>query len=107
MQGYQHYAKSYASKTLTGAQLCNNREGTIEKELLALVFALSSAPTWLVLGDSIHRSCYTKAPVIKKEDKPRLIRGILLLQEFDLEIIDKVGAENCVAAHLSRIRVTD
>ena len=24
----QHYAKSYASKTLTGAQLCNNREGT-------------------------------------------------------------------------------
>jgi hypothetical protein len=41
----QHYAKSYASKTLTGAQLY----ATTEKELRALVFALSSAPTWLVL----------------------------------------------------------
>jgi hypothetical protein len=37
----------------------------------------------------------------KKDAKPRLIRWILLLQEFDVEIHDKKWVENVVADHLS------
>jgi hypothetical protein len=42
--------------------------------------------------------------LLKKPDaKPRLIRWMLLLQEFNVEIKDKNGVENLVADHLSRI----
>ncbi|GKA14632.1 RNA-directed DNA polymerase, eukaryota [Tanacetum coccineum] len=39
----------------------------------------------------------------KKDAKPRLMRWILLLQEFDVVIRDKKGAENLAADHLSRL----
>jgi hypothetical protein len=40
----------------------------------------------------------------KKDAKPHLIRWILILQEFDLEIRDKTGVENSMADHLSHLQ---
>ncbi|KAM2151443.1 hypothetical protein ACFX1R_045886 [Malus domestica] len=75
----------YASRTLNDAQL---NYSTTEKELLAVVFALDKFRSYL-LGTKVI--IYTdhaalKYLLTKKEAKPRLIRWMLLLQEFDIEI---------------------
>ncbi|GKD83442.1 reverse transcriptase domain-containing protein [Tanacetum coccineum] len=58
---------------------------TIKKEHLAVVFSFDN----------------------KEDAKPRLIRWVLLLQGFDIEIKDKKGAENVAADHLSRLENPD
>ncbi|XP_073129591.1 uncharacterized protein [Henckelia pumila] len=92
----------YARKTLNEAQL---NYATTEKELLAVVFPLDKFHSYLVLSKiTVYTDHSTiKHLLAKKYAKPRLIRWILLLKEFDLEIRDKKSVENVAAGHLSRL----
>ena len=79
---------------------------TTVKELLVVVFAIDKFRSYLVGAKVIVYTDHAalKYLLTKKDAKPRLIRWILLLQEFDLEIKDKKEVENYVANHLSRMQ---
>ncbi|GJT10186.1 reverse transcriptase domain-containing protein [Tanacetum coccineum] len=92
----------FSSETLNSAQ---KNYTVTEKELLVVVFAFHKFCSYLVLSKTIvfmdHAAI--KHLFSKQDAKPRHIRWILLLQEFDIEIKNKKGAENVTADHLSRL----
>ncbi|GJW85655.1 reverse transcriptase domain-containing protein [Tanacetum coccineum] len=92
----------YASKTMTEAQI---HYTTTEKEMLAVVYAFEKFRPYLVLSKSIVYTDHSALKYLKnKQDaKPRLLRWVLLLQEFDITILDKKGSQNLAADHLLRL----
>ena len=82
------YVFYYESKTLNEAQ---RNYTTTEKELLAMVYALDKFRTYLVGADIIIFKDHSalKYLLTKKNAKARLIRWVLLLQEFNLQIGEK------------------
>ncbi|RVW67245.1 Transposon Ty3-I Gag-Pol polyprotein [Vitis vinifera] len=87
------YVIYYASKTLNEAQ---RNYTTTKKELLAVVFALHKFCAYLVGSFVVVFTDHStlKYLLTKQDEKARLIRWILLLQEFNLQIKDKKGVEN-------------
>nr|GEV88428.1 reverse transcriptase domain-containing protein [Tanacetum cinerariifolium] len=92
----------YASKTIIEAQI---HYTTTEKEMLVVVYAFEKFRPYLVLSKSIVYTDHLALKYLlnKQDAKPRLIRWVLLLQEFDIFIRDKKGTENLAAGHLSRL----
>lgn len=90
----------YASKTLTGAQENYTNTG---KELLAVVFAFDKFRPYLALSKVIVYIDHSTLRYLlsKANTKLWLVRWVLLLQEFNLEIKDKRGLKNLVVDHLS------
>nr|GEU31617.1 reverse transcriptase domain-containing protein [Tanacetum cinerariifolium] len=92
----------YASKTMTEAQI---HYTTTKKEMLVVVYAFKKFRPYLALSKSIMYTDHSALKYLlnKQYAKPRLLRWVLLQQEFDIIICDKKGTENLVADHLSRL----
>ncbi|GJV24951.1 reverse transcriptase domain-containing protein [Tanacetum coccineum] len=92
----------YASKTMTEAE---SHYTTTEKEMLAVVYAFEKFRSYLILNKSIVYTDHSALKYLfaKKDSKARLLRWVLLLQEFKFKVIDTKGAENLATDHLSRL----
>ncbi|GJV97641.1 reverse transcriptase domain-containing protein [Tanacetum coccineum] len=78
---------------------------TTEKEMLAVVYAFEKFRSYLILNKSIVYTDHSALKYLfaKKDSMERLIRWVLLLQEFTFKVIDTKGVENLAADHLSRL----
>ena len=103
-EGGKPYVVYYASKTLNEAQ---RNYTTTKKELLVVVYALEKFQAYLVGADIVIFTDHSalKYLLTKQNAKARLIRWVLLIQEFNLQIKDKKGVDNVVADHLSRLTI--
>nr|GEV88252.1 reverse transcriptase domain-containing protein [Tanacetum cinerariifolium] len=92
----------YESKTMNEAE---SNYTTTEKEMLAVVYAFEKFCSYLIMNKSIVYTDHSALKYLfaKKDAKARLLRWILLLQEFDFKVVDTKGAENYAADHLSRL----
>nr|GEY92440.1 hypothetical protein [Tanacetum cinerariifolium] len=93
----------YASKTMNDAK---TNYTTTEKEMLAVVYAFEKFRLYLIMNKSIVHTDHSALKYLfaKKDAKARLLRWVLLLQEFDFQVLDIKGAENLAADHLSRLK---
>ncbi|GJU80429.1 reverse transcriptase domain-containing protein [Tanacetum coccineum] len=92
----------YASKTINEAE---SHYTTTEKEMLAVVYAFEKFRSYLILNKSVVYTDHSALKYLfaKNDSKARLLRWVLILQEFDFNVIDTKGAENLAADHLSRL----
>nr|GEZ12898.1 reverse transcriptase domain-containing protein [Tanacetum cinerariifolium] len=78
---------------------------TTEKEMLTVVYAFEKFQSYLIMNKSIVYTNHSAQKYLfaKKDLKARLLRWVLLLQEFTFKVIDTKGAKNLAADHLSRL----
>eukprot|EP00253_Pinus_taeda_P035492 PITA_35492 len=96
------YAVYYVSKILAPAKL---NYTVIEKEFLAVIHAINKFRHYITgYPTFVHTDHATIRYLMNKSITPgRITRWLLLLQEFDITIVDKPGKDNVVADFLSRI----
>nr|GEW62090.1 DNA-directed DNA polymerase [Tanacetum cinerariifolium] len=78
---------------------------TLPLEMLAVVYAFEKFRSYLIMNKSIVYTNHSALKYLfaKNDSKARLLRWVLLLQEFTFKVIDTKGAENLAADHLSRL----
>nr|GEZ66491.1 reverse transcriptase domain-containing protein [Tanacetum cinerariifolium] len=92
----------YASKTLTEAE---SNYTTTKKEMLSVAYAFEKFRSYLIMNKCIVHTDHSalKYLFVKKDAKARLLRWVLLLQEFNFDVLDTKRAKNLAADHLSRL----
>nr|GEY38500.1 DNA-directed DNA polymerase [Tanacetum cinerariifolium] len=90
----------YASKMMTDAE---SNYTTTEKEMLAVVYAFEKFWSYLIMNKIIVHTDHSALKYLfaKKDAKARLLRWVLLLQEFDFKFRNTKGAENLSVDHLA------
>jgi hypothetical protein len=100
------YAIYFISKNMTPAEL---NYTVTEKEFLAVIYAINKFRHYIT---SYSTFVHTDHSTIKYlMNKPitiaRVTRWLLLLQEFDITIVDRTGKENVVVDFLTRLKPDD
>nr|GFB03134.1 hypothetical protein [Tanacetum cinerariifolium] len=85
--------------------MCDASDFATEKEMLAVVYAFENFWSYLIMNKSIVHMDHSTLKYLfaKKDAKERLLRWVLLLQEFDFKVLDTKGAKNLATDHLSRL----
>nr|GEZ88887.1 reverse transcriptase domain-containing protein [Tanacetum cinerariifolium] len=92
-----HRLKHYQGGDPPSLEISDDYPLKIE-DFLCRIFSWFSRPSIVYTDHSALKYLFAK-----KDAKARLLRWILLLQEFDFKVIDTCGAENYAADHLSRL----
>ena len=73
--------------------------------MLAMVFSCEKFRPYILWSHVIVHTDHAtiKHQMAKKDAKPRLMKWVLCLQEFDLENKDKMDSDNVTENHLSRL----
>nr|GFA47404.1 reverse transcriptase domain-containing protein [Tanacetum cinerariifolium] len=73
--------------------------------MLTVVYAFEKFRSYLIMNKSIVHTDHSALKYLfaKKDAKTRLLRWVLLFQEFDFKVLDTKGAENLAVDHLSRL----
>lgn len=100
------YAIYFISKNMTLAEL---NYTVTEKEFLAVVYAINKFRHYITIYPTfVHtNNSAIKYLMNKSVTNARVTRWLLLLQEFDITIVDRPGKENVVAHFLSWIKTDD
>ena len=95
----QSYAIYFISKNLSPTEL---NYTVTEKEFLAVIFSINKFKHYITgYGVFVHTDHYAKRYLMNKPlTSGRVTRWLLLLHEFNITIVDRLGKSNVVADYL-------
>nr|GEZ88021.1 reverse transcriptase domain-containing protein [Tanacetum cinerariifolium] len=102
---YRRFIKDFLKISRPMTHLLETHPSSFQMNVFKLVYASEKFRSYLIMNKSIVYTDHSALKYLfaKKDAKARLLRWILLLQEFNFKVIDTKGAENYAADHLSRL----
>lgn len=96
----------FISKNMQGPEL---NYILTKKEMLAVIYALNKFRHYIIRYQIYVHTNHTTIRYLMKKPSiiGRLVRQLLLMQEFDITVVDKPGKSNAVVDYLSRLQLQD